>query len=705
MSHKNLTDVQLYPKLPDPLRPLVDLAYNIWWSWFPKSEEVFKSIDAHKWEQYRHNPVKLLNTVSEERLTHLAADSAYLKQVETLATQFRQYLQATETWAKQEVPQISRQAIAYFSIEYGFHPCLQTYAGGLGVLAAEHLKTSSDLGLPIVGVGLLYRQGYFRQQITPEGVQKEEYPDYRFEELPLKLCTTEQGEALTVAIKIKDRPVVAQIWQLAVGRVNVYFLDTNREDNAPPDRWITGQLYGGDDQTRLAQEYLLGIGGVKALQRLGYEPQVYHLNEGHAAFAMLEVACLEMERTGKSFEQIKDAVRHKGVFTTHTPVPAGHDTFSIEQMERYFSHYWSKLGLSRREFLNLGNHVPKEFGNPFNMTVLALRLCERANGVSKLNGKVCRDLWSVLYPDRPTEDVPIGHITNGVHVRTWTAGAIADLYAQYLDENWLDQVTDAQMWAVEQIPDQELWQRHQRLKEDLINFVRSRAQKALDPNALTIGFARRFSSYKRGDLLLYDSEKAKALLSNSSQPIQILFAGKAHPADETSKQIIEHLVQWSREQHLENRLVFIEDYDLDVAQKLVQGVDVWLNNPERPKEASGTSGQKVALNGGINCSVLDGWWCEAYQHTNGWAIEGGEAESETQTQEDAEALYQLLHSEIIPLYYERDDQGLPRRWLKMMKASIKTIAPYFNTERMVKEYVHQMYLPALTAEKLTAGAK
>ena len=705
MSHKNPTNTQLYT-IPDPLRPLVDLAYNLWWSWFPKGEEVFKSIDAQKWEQYRHNPVKLLNAVSEERWTQLAADSAYLERLETLASEFRQYLQATETWAKREIPEAAKQAIAYFSIEYGFHPCLQNYAGGLGVLAAEYLKSSSDLGLPIVGVGLLYRQGYFRQQITPEGIQKEEYLDYRFEELPLKLCKTEQGEAITVAIKIKNRPVVAQIWQLTVGRVNVYLLDTNREDNAPPDRSITDQLYGGDDETRLAQEYLLGIGGVKALQRLGYEPQVYHLNEGHAAFAMLEVACLEMERTGKSFAQIKEVVRHKGVFTTHTPVPAGHDTFSVEQMERYFGHYWSKLGLSRREFLNLGNHIPEEFGNPFNMTVLALRLCERANGVSKLNGKVCREMWSVLYPDRPTEDVPIGHITNGVHVRTWIASVIADLYTQYLNENWRDRVTDAQMWtSVETIPDQELWQRHQRLKEDLIDFVRSRVQSTLDPNALTIGFARRFSSYKRGDLFLYDSEKAKALFSNSSQPVQILFAGKAHPADEKSKQIIEHLMQWSHEQHLENRLVFIEDYDLDVAQKLVQGVDVWLNNPERPKEASGTSGQKVALNGGINCSVLDGWWCEAYQPSNGWAIEGGEAESETQTQRDAEALYQLLQAEIIPLYYERDDQGLPRRWLKMMKTSIKMIAPYFNTERMVKEYVHQMYLPALTAEKLTAGAK
>lgn len=712
---------RLRAKLPHPLHSLADLAFNFWWSWSHEGLSLFRDVDD-KWEEYRRNPVKLLDTVSQERLAQLATEPDYCKRVEGLVARFEQYMQATDTWASRVAPEISlQQPVAYFCIEYGFGPCLPTYSGGLGILAADHIKSASDLGLPLVGVGLLYRHGYFRQSLNAQGWQEENYLDYQFEELPLELCKDEQGETLIITVQIGDLQVAAQIWQLQVGRVKVYLLDTDREGNAPLDRRLTGTLYGSGQETRIAQEYLLGIGGVRALQRLGIEPQIYHLNEGHAAFAMLEVARLEMERTGKSFDEVKETVRRKGVFTTHTPVPAGHDTFSLEQMEHYFDHYWPQLNLEQQEFIDLGNHS-EDFGEPFNMTVLALRLCRAANGVSRLNGEVCREMWSVLYPDRPVEQVPIGYITNGVHARTWTAPLMADLYAKYLDSDWASHMTDTQMWdSVDKIPARELWWCHVHLKESLVAYTRAQVQQAranrgesaqviaaaerlLDPKVLTLGFARRFSAYKRGYLIIQDPERARALLGNPDRPVQMIFAGKAHPADEESKHIIQQLIEWSRHSDIQDRMVFLEDYDMHIAEKLIQGVDVWLNTPRRLQEASGTSGQKAGFNGGLNCSILDGWWYEAYQTglngkgLNGWAIgDGRDDELEAQDQRDAQILYQLLESEIIPCYYDQDDEEIPRRWIEMIKASIKTIAPYFNTDRMVAEYVSQMYLPSSTA--------
>lgn len=709
----------LQARLPYPLHCLADLAFNFWWSWSPEQVSIFRSLSPELWEQYHHNPVKLLTSISEERLAQLATDPHYLKRIEAVFSQFKRYMQTTDTWARREAPQFSvKQPVAYFSIEYGFGLCLPTYSGGLGILAADHLKTASDLGLPVVGVGLLYRQGYFHQCLSAEGWQEEEYWDYPLEELPLELCKDEDGETLTIGIHIDQRLVKAQVWKLDVGRVQVYLLDTDREDNQLCDRKITQRLYGGTKETRLAQEILLGIGGVKALHRLGYEPQIYHLNEGHAAFAMLEVARLEMELTGKTFEEVQETVRSKGVFTTHTPVPAGHDTFSPEQIDRYFSHNWPQLGLSKQEFLALGKQPQEYNGGSFNMTVLALRLCKAANGVSKINGEVCRQMWSCLYPNRPVEEVPIDQVTNGIHVCTWTAPLMTDLYSQYFGEDWENRMTDEQMWTkVDKICDRELWWRHQRLQERLIAFVRSHVRQTrqkrgdsaqeiqasehlFDPNVLTIGFARRFSTYKRGDLIMHDPDRARMILSNPKRPVQIIFAGKAHPADEQSKQIIQRLIEWSHHPDLKNRVVFIEDYDMHIAEKMVQGVDVWLNNPRRPQEACGTSGQKASFNGALNCSILDGWWPQAYQTTadrkglNGWAIGNGTQvdDPELQDQLDADSLYRLLEEEIIPCYYERDEEGLPRRWIEMMKASIKTIAPYFNTNRMVAEYVQKVYL-------------
>jgi glycogen phosphorylase len=726
-SHKE----RLRAKLPYPLDELADLAFNFWWSWSPEQVSIFRSFNPEKWEQYHHNPVKLLTSIPEKRLAQLAIDPYYLQRVEALSRQFNQYMQATDTWASREARQFTtEQPVAYFSIEYGLGLCLPTYAGGLGILAADHLKSASDLGLPLVGVGLLYRQGYFHQRLNADGWQEEDYWDYDVEELPLELCKDEDGETLKIELQLEKRSLNVQVWKLEVGRVNLYLLDTDCQENEPNDRKLTDRLYNGDRDTRMAQEILLGIGGVKVLQRLGYEPQVYHLNEGHAAFAMLEVARLEMERTGKTFEQVKDSVQRKGVFTTHTPVPAGHDTFSPEQIDRYFSHYRTHLGLSQQEFFALGKQPNSEDGDSFNMTVLALQLCRSANGVSKINGEVCREMWSDLYPDRCVDQVPIGHITNGIHACTWTAPLMTDLYAQYFGEDWLNRLTDKQMWAkVDKIPDHEIWWRHQRLQERLIAFVRSymqntrqkrgdsaqsiqAAERLFDPNVLTIGFARRFSTYKRGDLIMHDPERARAIISNPERPVQIVFAGKAHPADEQSKRIIQRLIEWSHQPDLQNRVVFIEDYDMHVAEKLVQGVDVWLNNPLRPQEASGTSGQKASFNGGINCSVLDGWWYEAYQTTpdgkglNGWAIGNGRNvdDPELQHQRDAESLYQLLEEQIIPCYYDRDREGLPRRWIAMIKASLKTIAPYFNTNRMVMEYVQQVYLqPVEVAEPVAVG--
>ena len=716
---------RLQDKVPYPLHPLADLAANFWWSWSSEQLSIFRSIDPLLWEQYHHNPVKLLESLPEERLAQLATDPHYIKRVEVLSSQFKQYLEATDTWASQEAPQFNaQQPVAYFSIEYGFGLCLPTYSGGLGILAADHLKSASDLGLPMVGVGLLYRQGYFHQRLSIDGWQEEDYWDYQFEELPLELCQDENGETLTVEVQICDRLVKAQLWKLGIGRVNLYLLDTEREDNEPVDRELTHRLYGGSQDTRLAQEMLLGLGGVRALRLLGYEPQVYHLNEGHAAFAMLEVARSERERTNQDFEKIKETVRLKGVFTTHTPVPAGHDAFQPEQMERYFSSYWTQLGLSQQEFLALGKKPSDEEGS-FNMTVLALQLCRSANGVSRRNGEVCRQMWSELYPDRSVDDVPISYVTNGIHPTTWTAPLMADLYAQYLAEDWGNHVKDEQMWAkVEKIPNHEIWWRHQCLQERLIAFVRNyvkqtrqqrgdsaesieAAAQLFNPNVLTIGFARRFSSYKRGNLIMHDPDRARKILCNPERPVQMIFAGKAHPADEKSKQIIQELIEWSHHPDIKNKVVFIEDYDMHVAEKLVQGVDIWLNNPLRPQEASGTSGQKASFNGGINCSVLDGWWCEAYQTTsegkgfNGWVIgEGIQGDDkDLQNQVDAESLYRLLEEEIIPCYYDRNDQGLPDRWIGMMKASIKTIAPFFNTHRMVEEYVKKVYLePVNTPE-------
>lgn len=710
---------QLSYKLPGSLKRLADLAFNYWWCW-NADQSLFEMINPDEWQRCGHNPVALLEAVSYERLTQLSIDPFYLKRLNQVVENFDRYKAAENTWASRVAPQISKDhPVAYFCAEFGLHESLPVYSGGLGILAGDHLKSASDLGVPMVGIGLLYRQGYFRQRLNRNGWQEDFYVDNPFERMPLELMKNEQGDPIVIEILVRQRTVKVQVWKVQVGRVDLYLLDTDREDNDPIDRWLTGHLYGGNQETRIAQEVVLGIGGVRALQAMGIKPGLYHLNEGHAAFCLLEVARLEIQKTGKSFYDIEKSVRDRCVFTTHTPVPAGHDVFSADLIDSFFAHYWPQMGLSREQFLALGARRLGDPWEPFGMTVLALRLCRTANGVSELHGQVSRQMWNVLYPDKSEAAVPIGYVTNGVHASTWTAALLSDLYAQYLDQDWPAKVNDPALWEkLDQIPDEELWWRHQVLKERLIAHARFKIKLArqnrgespewiaasdriLDPNILTIGFARRFSPYKRGDLLLRDADRALKIFGNPDRPVQIIFSGKAHPADEEGKRIIQRLMEWCKQPEILNRVAFIEDYDMYTARKLVQGVDIWLNNPRRPLEASGTSGQKVCFNGGINCSVLDGWWCEGYQMnaqgrgSNGWAIgeDANTSNQELQDKIDSDSLYQLLEEEIVPLYYDQDATGLPRRWVAMMKASIKTNAPAFNTHRMIADYVTRIYAP------------
>lgn len=727
---------QLSLRLPTSLKRLADLAYNYWWCWHHEAVSLFVMIDPVEWGRCSHNPIILLQQVSPDRLTQLTCDPQYMKRFAQVLAQFDQYMTGQETWVNQSLSGVSdklssQHPIAYFCAEFGIHESLPVYSGGLGILAGDHLKSASDLGIPMVGIGLLYRQGYFRQRLNREGWQEDYYVDAPFERMALSPVTNSAGQPLTIAVQVRTRQVQAQIWQVQVGRTRLFLLDTDIDGNDPIDRWLTGHLYGGNQETRIAQEILLGIGGVRALEALGIEPAIYHLNEGHAAFCLLEVCRQTMQKTGQAFYDVEKSVRERCVFTTHTPVPAGHDVFSADLIDSFFANYWEALKLTREQFLSLGARRLGDPWEPFGMTVLALRLCRNANGVSRLHGEVSRKMWNVMYPDRSEDNVPIGYITNGVHMSSWIAPLFADLFDGYLGPNWQDHMHDPKLWEqVDQIPDQEIWQRHQILKARLVAHTRSKVRAAregrgedwslvnatnhlLDPSILTIGFARRFSPYKRGDLLLRDTEKALEIFSSTDRPIQIIFSGKAHPADEEGKRIIQRLMEWCRQSDLRDRVAFIEDYDMYTARKLVHGVDVWLNNPRRPLEASGTSGQKVCVNGGLNCSVLDGWWCEGYQADaqgrglNGWAI-GEDAHTSDQALQDkidSEALYYLLQQEILPLYYDQDANGVPHNWVKMMKASIKTNCPAFNTHRMLIDYVNQMYVPHSLAKVELSLAK
>ena len=718
----NIRSITVLPALPDTLKDLEILARNMFWSWNPEYVDLFKRIDNKLWSMCGHNPVKLLASITQEKLDELSENQGFLAQLKSVAEKFKLYLERN-TWYEKVCSECEKPTIAYFSAEFGLHECLPIYAGGLGILAGDHLKSSSDLGVPLVGVGLLYQKGYFRQCLSANGEQWEEYVENDFYSMPIELIRQEGGKPIAVSVDYPGRCVQAQIWCVSVGRVKLYLLDTNIRENSPGDRMITSSLYGGDRELRIRQEIMLGIGGLKALYAMNIKPAVCHMNEGHAAFMALERIREIIETKKISFNEAVEATRAGNVFTMHTPVKAGLDEFSVELMNKYFDHYFPKLGIDSKQFLSLGRILSDDDNESFKMTVLALRLSGFANGVSKLHSEVSRGIWGSIWPGLPLNEVPILPITNGIHVKNWISDEIGSLYQRYLGPNWDDEIMDKKLWDnIEQIPDGEFWQIHQRCKEQLIVFARNRlksqmerrgtyhseinrASEVLDPDVLTIGFARRFAGYKRGNLLLRDPERLVKMLTSQTRPIQIIFAGKAHPRDTEGKDIIKHIIHFAEQYNVRRRLVFLENYDIDMARFLLSGVDLWLNNPRRPLEASGTSGMKAAVNGALNMSTLDGWWCEGYKPEGGWAIGTGQSYEDVNYQDavESQAIYDILENEVIPLFYTRSADKLPRAWIRRVKNSIKFIAPQFNTHRMIAEYTRRFYNPAMTKyNQLTA---
>ena len=704
------------PILPATLEPLREMSFNLWWTWEPSARRLFRHLDPELWDRTNHNPIRMLQLSRQSRLEELSQDKNFLRELKQVFEEFEKYLGRHDTYGKTGAGSGIKNPIAYFSAEFGFHESIPNYSGGLGILASDHCKSASDLDLNFVAIGLLYRHGYFRQQIDKDGLQGAINLNQNFYHLPIR--EVRRGDTkLLISVPILDREVFARLWELRVGRVNVYLLDTDIPENIAEDRLITAELYGGDLEMRMRQEVMLGIGGVKALTALGIQPDVFHMNEGHSAFLALERIRLNVVEKELDFYSALQVVAAANVFTTHTPVPAGQDSFSREMMQKYFGKFAKELNIPFDELFSFGQ-TRLNPNDPLSMTILALRLSRHANGVSKLHGEVTRSLWKDVWSGVPVHEVPITSITNGVHTKTWMAPEFAALYRKHLGA-WEEHLTEPEFWrGVIDIPDAQLWETHQKLKRRLIDFVRDRERqrrermgespefirkvnRILDPETLTIGFARRFATYKRGTLLFSDKERLKRLVNDTTRPVQFIFAGKAHPRDEAGKALIQEVYKFSREPGLENRVVFLEDYDSYIARRLVQGVDLWLNHPLRPLEASGTSGMKSAPNGGINLSVLDGWWREGYNCSNGWAI-GAEIDNGTtefQNEVDASSLYQLLENQIVPLYYAKPDGKLPLAWLQLMRESIRSVTPVFNTQRMVKEYTEQLYIPAAQAHE------
>ncbi len=704
------------PNLPAALEPLREMVFNVWWTWEPSARALFRHLDPELWERTNHNPVRMLQLSRQARLTEVAQDDDFLRELKAVHTAFKKYLARKDTYGKTGAGKVLKKPVAYFSAEFGFHESIPNYSGGLGILSGDHCKSASDLDLNFVAIGLLYRHGYFKQQIDRDGVQHAESLNQNFHHLPIREVRKDNARVL-VSVRILEREVLAKIWELRVGRITLYLLDTDVAENSPEDRLITAELYGGDLEMRIRQEMILGIGGARALGALGIDAQVYHMNEGHSAFLALErIRQLHTEK-GLDFYAALQLVAASNVFTTHTPVPAGNDAFPRELMRKYFGDFAKEMGIPFDELFTFGQTRVNP-SDPFSMTILALRASRHANGVSALHGDVSRGLWKDVWTGVPVGEVPITSITNGIHTKTWMAPEFSALYTKYLGD-WEENLTDADFWrGVIDIPDAELWETHQKLKLRLVNFVRARvrarrvrigdspeairrANSILDPEILTIGFARRFATYKRGALLFSNRERLAKLLHDSTRPVQFIFAGKSHPRDEGGKALIQEVYKFSREEGFENRIVFVEDYDTYIARRLVQGVDLWLNNPLRPLEASGTSGMKLPPNGGLNLSVLDGWWCESYNGKNGWAIgeEILDGSVEFQSEVDSTSLYQLLENQIIPLYYAKPDGKLPLAWLQLMRESIRSVTPVFNTHRMVSEYTERLYAPALKAHQ------
>ena len=715
MKEASVTPAHLFtviPCIPDRLQSLFRIANNLWWSWDPEAIDLFRHLDRMLWERCYANPIRMLGLVSQARLAEVVADEGYLAMLDRVDAKLSHYMERP-TWFAQTYPN-SRLVVGYFCAEFGIVEGLRLYSGGLGILAGDHLKSASDLGVPLVAVGLLYRRGYFRQYLNVDGWQQEQYPEADFHALPLTQERRHDGSPVSVQVEFPGRVVRVQVWRAQVGRVPLYLLDTDVEGNRAEDRVVTSTLYGGDKDMRIRQEIVLGVAGLRALQAIGIEPTVCHMNEGHAAFLATERIRQTMERSGARFAEARALVTSSNVFTTHTPVPAGIDVFPPDLIDRYFAPCCSQLGLSREQFMALGRQNPADPSEPLSMAILAIRLSGATNGVSALHARVSQRMWRGLWPDVPVDDVPITAITNGVHMRGWLSQDMAGLFDAYLGPRWVSHPADQSVWErVEQIPDAELWRTHERRRERLAGFARRRlrtqleqrgappsereqAEEVLDPKALTIGFARRFATYKRATLLFTDPARLSRILCDRERPVQIIFAGKAHPADQEGKDFIRRIVHLARQPEFRQRIVFLEDYDIKVGRYLYQGVDVWLNTPRRPLEASGTSGMKATANGAINISILDGWWDEAYDGIAGWAIGRGEEYQDTayQDQVESQALYQILESEVVPMFYARGRDGLPREWIRRMKHAMRTICPAFSAYRMVREYTERLYIPA-----------
>ncbi|HOZ45530.1 MAG TPA: alpha-glucan family phosphorylase [Candidatus Hydrogenedentes bacterium] len=708
-----ITTFTVVPRLPTELKALAEISDNLWWCWDPEAIELFVRLDRDLWVQSNQNPKRVLGEISQKRLERLARDESFLAHLERVHGRLSKYLRGGK-WLENNPDAPEGFCVAYLSAEFGLLESISIYSGGLGILAGDYLKAASDAGMPLVGIGLLYREGYFQQYLNADGWQQERYPENVFHDMPIALVRDDANQPMIVPVDYPGRVVQARVWKCMVGRVPLYLLDTDFETNAEEDREITGQLYGGDRDMRIRQEILLGMGGIRALRALKIQPTVYHMNEGHSAFMALERIRDLMSREPLNFDQAADAVRAGSVFTTHTPVPAGNDMFEPAMVQRYFADYCARVGLSLDRLLALGRQDPHDAHEPFCMTVLALRFSVASNGVSALHGEVAREMWHRTWPGLPRHEVPITSVTNGVHLPFWISRDLAGLHDRYLGPAWVANPSDQATWnRIEEIPDAELWRTHERRRERLVNFARRRlvkqlynraapdaeieaAREALDPEALTIGFARRFATYKRSYLLLMDPERLMRILTNKERPVQILMAGKAHPADTQGKDLVRKVIHFARQPEARGHIVFIEDYDINVARYMVQGVDCWLNTPRRPFEASGTSGMKAAANGALNISIQDGWWCEAVLlGKNGWSIGKGESYTDPTEQDivESQALYEILETEVVPMFYDRTHGGVPRDWIARMKTAIRTICPVFNSNRMLHEYATRFYVP------------
>ena len=704
------------PPLPERIARLEELAVDLWWSWHRDARQVFRTLDYRLWRATAHNPVRMLRVIPRERLEEAAADLRLLERYDRAIAALDDARGAKNTWWSNTFPQLEGRSIAYFSAEFALHQSLAIYAGGLGVLAGDHCKEAGDLGVPLIGVGFMYPQGYFHQHLSAEGWQEESYERLNWADAPIEVAMTPDGRPCITAVPLGDRSVLVAVWRVRMGRARLYLLDTDLEENAPWDRELSARLYGGDRETRIQQEIVLGIGGVRALKALGIDPAVFHLNEGHAGFVVLQ-RIRELTDHGATFDDALEEIRRSTIFTTHTPVPAGHDVFPFQLVEKHLAGCWGTLGPDHDRFLALGAY-DNGAGTQFNMTALAIRSAGATNGVSRLHGKVTRDMFAPMWPHLDTDDRPVTSVTNGVHVPTWIAAELADLLAKYLGPNWIDHHDDPSVWdGILGIPNAELWAVRQSLKRFLFTFIRERARHRwteehvgiprvvaagtlLEPDALTIGFARRFTGYKRPELVFHDSERLARILNATGRPVQIIFAGKSHPADDVGKHHLQQVYRHALEPMFGGRVAFVDDYDLHVAHFLTQGCDVWLNTPRKPLEASGTSGMKAALNGVPHLSIADGWWAEGASDANGWVIEGQPIDDDADAA-DANALYRLLEEEIVPAFYDRGADHVPHRWMEFVKEAIRTVAPRFSARRMVKEYAVRMYAPAL--EKRTVA--